>query len=249
MLIPATDSASNAGPVPKPGEQMASEIQDETGKVLYRALYDLKAAPVPAGKAGTGLEAVFASEEWPDAAFKAALDAPPPQPAADADTVIKAVRLGWDILKDGRAVTDLKGASTAILNARNMNPMDYYEAKPGQSAHYYWWGYNWPVKSWKAFEVWVRVNGTYGAKAPADVPPGLYLPDIHVEFPHAPWAQWGLTMNGSAQVTTTSNVGKKESGIAYCQVLVTVTVSSIVDPSRPQPFKFTARGDNGFKLG
>jgi len=246
MLIPLTSLKSTAADTPQPGEQMASEIQDEDGNVLYRAIYDLVETAPPKGVSGIGLATKLASEEFPSPEFKAAQAAPAPAPGVDAKTAMEAVRLAWDIIKDNRAITDLKGASTAILNPRNMNPFDYVGAKTGQTKARYWWGYNWPFKKWKAFEVWVRLCGTYGATAPKDVPNGKYLPSVYVDFPKAPWAEWGLRMNGNVMVTPPSNVGTQDNGIAFCELITTVTVSSPVDPSRPQPFKFRAYGDRGF---
>jgi hypothetical protein len=232
---------------PKAGDQLASEITDEDGNVLYRAIYDLSAAPATDETPGISLRPSLVREEWPDAAFKAAQAEEAPVEAPDAKTVLDAVRLGWDIIKDNRAVTDIEGASTAILNPKNMNPFDYTGAREGQSSSYYWSGYNWPIKSWKAFEIWLRISGAYGAKAPPDIPPGEYIPSLYVDFPHSPWAGFGLTMNARASVMKPWNAGPAGHVVAQCDIVATVTVSSIVDPSRPQGFKFVANGRSGFR--
>lgn len=249
MLIPLTanDSAEAAKPTPKPGDKMASEVQDENGNVLYRGIYELSETAAPKGVAAMALKSDLVEEEWPDDTFKASMTMQAEEAGVDAKAAVDAVRLGWDIIKDNRAITDIKGASTAILNPKNMNPFDYTGAREGVSPQFYWWGYNWPFKDWKSFEIWLRISGAYGAKAPKDIPPGEYIPSLYVDFPKSPWAGFGLTMNANASIMPPWNAGPANNCIAQCDIVATVTVSSIVDPSRPQPFKFVANGHNGFR--
>ena len=272
MFIAFTESPEEAGPAPQPGQQMAFEMQDEAGKVLHREIYDIAETDPPEGMLGRALSTTLAEVEWPDPDFRAAqiMDTVPqgaeevvpqgaeevvpqgaeeavdPKLLAEAGKIgVEAAKLGWDIIKSNRAVTDLKGASTSLLNPGNMNPFDYTGAREGSSPHYYWSGYNWPIKTWKAFEVWLKVSGAYGAQAPAGVASGLYIPSLYVEFPRTPWAGFGLRMDASVSVMPPWNAGRGQV-VAQCDLVATVTVSSIVDPSRPRPFKFGANAQRGF---
>jgi hypothetical protein len=150
-------------PHPEPGEQVALEAQDENGHVLYRQIYTL--AQSKAEAPGLALEATMVEEEWLAAEFKRGQTEPPLE-GAGAKEGIDALKLAWDIIKDNRAVTDLKGASSALLNPDDMNPFNYAGGREGSSPQVYWWGYNWPIKSWKCFEIWLRVCGVYRAKGP-----------------------------------------------------------------------------------
>ena len=134
------------------------------------------------------------------------------------------------------------------MNPDNKNPFDYAEAKKGQTSSYYWWGYNWPVKSWKCFEVWVEVAGTYGAKAPEGLAPGHYVPSLYINFPKNPWTQFGFTMKGTAQITPPSNIGTRDNVNVYTELISTVNVTSLVD-NLSQNFRFSVEGARGFSKG
>ena len=238
--------------VPEPGEQMASEIQDADGNVLYRAVYDLAQAPTPDGVQGIALKTVNKKEEWPDSTFAAIqsnTDTIQTQPLeGKGETAVAALKLAWDIIKSSRPITDLQQASTAILNPDNTNPFDYAEAKKGQTSSYYWWGYNYPFKKWKSFEVWIEVAGTYDAKAPKGLAPGHYVPSLYINFPKNPWTMFGFQMQGSAQITPPSNIGPRNDVNVYSELISTINVTSLVD-NLSQNFRFSVDGKSGFKKG
>ncbi|MEM8591112.1 MAG: hypothetical protein AAGF13_01165 [Pseudomonadota bacterium] len=243
-------------PVPTAGEQLASEVQDGDGNVLYRAIYDLEAPPAPKGllAAGdVGLMASNMSEEWFDDDFKAdqaetSMMMAQPLMAKGGSGGIEAAKLAWDIIKASKPITNLQQASTALLNAADPNPMNYPGAKTGQSTKYYWWGYNYPFKKWKCFEVWLEVAGTYHAAAPSNLAPGHYVPSLYINFPKNPWTGFGYTMTGTVQITSPSNVGSAHNVTVYSEVIASVAVTSIVD-NMSQNFRFSANGKTGFKKG
>ncbi|MEM6943117.1 MAG: hypothetical protein AAF416_02560 [Pseudomonadota bacterium] len=250
MFIPQASLQADEN-VPQPGEQVAFELQDEHGTVLHRAVYDLEQTDAAMPEDGLALGFRQIDEAWPDAAFQAEIAELPtllstPKAGKGVDRVA-ATRLAWDIIKDNQAVVDLSVASTSILNPDNMNPFDYSGAQPGQSRQFYWWGYHWPRMKWKCFEVWIRLNGAYGASAPAGMKPGLYIPSLYIDFPKAPWTGFGLRMKGETSITPPYNAGSPVQVVAHVDVITSISISSILDPVRTQPFRFSANGQRGFE--
>ncbi len=114
----------------------------------------------------------------------------------------------WEVIKDNRPATAASGATTSVLGEGNTSPLAYSDARRFTGTTWEWWGKN--VLDFDLFRIKYHVMGTCRAKPPGGVPQGDYLPSIYLSFSTC-FAAIGWTLGGSAEVSTPSNIGGRNS--------------------------------------
>jgi hypothetical protein len=253
------------------GDKLVEEILDGEGKVLYRATHEVVAAPARAAKRTPGaagpssasaeFKAVRTEEEYFDDAFRRlqeettpVMKAQPSTTAAKKDkdkggggdpvkTALEVAKFAWEFIKDNKPVVNVDRASTSVL-AKGTEGLDYSNAKLGSSGVYQWRAWNWPFEKSTAWDIRVELAGSYGAKPPAGVAPGTYLPSVYFNVPTCE-VNWPHSASASAQVMNPSNIGSSDNVNPTCDVLANLNASNVLE-NRTKTFKFRAIGRTGF---
>ena len=116
------------------------------------------------------------------------------------------LKFGWDIIKDGKPKVQTDGAFTSVLR-KGTTALDYGYAKRNETDIFHFKITDTWIKSWVLIETKFRGSASYAATNPGFG--GQYLQNVQFDVESA-YAQWGMYLNISAQVSNVTNSASVE---------------------------------------
>jgi hypothetical protein len=138
-----------------------------------------------------------------------------------AETVINALKLGWDVIKDGRPAVDI---TNSTANAVPQVP-DWQALAGARGPMSVWMTYDkpvWPFDSYVFAEFKILLKWDYGATYRGG---GAFIPNVWVEVPNC-YAGWSWDINIAMTVHNPTNAGTPQAPIARLPVTISGSVST-----------------------
>lgn len=153
------------------------------------------------------------------------------------------LKFGWDVVKDGKPQVSVDGAFTAVLK-KGTSALDYGYAKRSVT----------PVIHFKVTDAWIKswtlVETKFGGSASYDaVNPdfgGRYLQSVQFDVESA-YAQWGMSLNVSAQVSNVTNASSVENPDPEIDVAARINAGWLFQ-SWGRSAYFRAKGSEGIRF-
>lgn len=133
-------------------------------------------------------------------------DDPKIDPVALGQLGLDVLKFGWDIIKDGKPKVQTDGAFTSVLR-KGTTALDYGHAKRDETQILHFKVYDSLVNSVTLMETKFRGSASYAATTPRFG--GQYLQNVQFDVESA-YAQWGMYLNVSAQVSNVTNPASVE---------------------------------------
>ncbi len=133
-------------------------------------------------------------------------DDPKIDPVALGQLGLDVLKFGWDIIKDGKPKVQTDGAFTSVLR-KGTTALDYGHAKRDETQILHFKVYDSLINSVTLMETKFRGSASYAATTPRFG--GQYLQNVQFDVESA-YAQWGMYLNVSAQVSNVTNPASVE---------------------------------------
>ena len=141
------------------------------------------------------------------------------------------LKFGWDIIKDGKPKVQTDGAFTSVLR-KGTTALDYGHAKRDETQILHFKVYDSWINSVTLMETKFRGSASYAATTPRFG--GQYLQNVQFDVESA-YAQWGMYLNVSAQVSNVTNPASLENPDPEIDVVARINADGSSSPSADPP--------------
>ena len=150
------------------------------------------------------------------------------------------LKFGWDVIKDGKPQVSTDGAFTAVLKKKT-TALDYGYAKRSETPIIHFKVTDAWIKSWVLIETKFRGSASYNAVNPNFG--GKYLQNVQFDVESA-YAQWGMYLNVSAQVSNVTNSASVENPDPEIDVVARINAGWLFQSFGRSAY-FRAKGSQG----
>lgn len=162
------------------------------------------------------------------------------RPGGAAETALEVAKFAWDIIKDGKAQVTTDGAFTSVLR-KDTTALDYGYAKRNETSIIHFKITDAWIKSWVLIETKFRGSASYDAVNPTFG--GKYLQNVQFDVESA-YAQWGMYLNVSAQVSNVTNPASVENPDPEIDVVARINAGWLFQSFGRSAY-FRAKGSQG----
>ncbi len=160
--------------------------------------------------------------------------------AAAGASGLDVAKFAWEIIQDGRPVTETSGALTRVLSERDTSWEHYAGATRGETKIVEWEAKN--LFGMTLFKARFHLAGYYGATNPGFG--GKWLPSVAFSVDEA-YTFWTWWLNASATVLHAVNAGSVDEPVPQIEMEAKVRVNGWFQ-SQTKTFRFLANGNTGF---
>ncbi len=153
------------------------------------------------------------------------------------------LKFGWDVIKDGKAQVQTDGAFTSVLR-KGTTALDYGNAKRNETSILHYKVNDTWIKSWILIETKFRGSASYAATTPEFG--GQYLQNVQFDVESA-YAQWGMYLNVSAQVSNVTNPATVENPDPEIDVVARINAGWLFQSFGKSAY-FRAKGSQGISF-
>jgi len=150
------------------------------------------------------------------------------------------LKFGWDVIKDGKPQVSTDGAFTAVLK-KETTALDYGYAKRNETSIIHFKVTDAWIKSWVLIETKFRGSASYDAVNPNFG--GKYLQNVQFDVESA-YAQWGMNLNVSAQVSNVTNSASVENPDPEIDIVARINAGWLFQSFGRSAY-FRAKGSQG----
>ncbi len=174
------------------------------------------------------------------------LEATPPQAprfeAASGASGLDIAKFAWDVIKDGRPVTETSGAMTRVLSEKDTSWEHYERSMRGETPVVTIQGWN--MLGMTMYKARFHLSGYYAATNPSFG--GKWLPSVAFTVDEA-YTFWTWWLNASAIVLHPVNMGTADSPVPQIEVEAKVRGDGLFR-SETKTVTFLANGESGFSV-
>lgn len=153
------------------------------------------------------------------------------------------LKFGWDVIKDGKPQVSVDGAFTSVLK-KDTTALDYGYAKRNETSIIHFKVTDAWIKSWTLIETKFRGSASYDARHPSQG--GQYLQNVQFDVESA-YAQWGMNLNVSAQVSNVTNSASPENPNPEIDVVARINAGWLFQSMGKSAY-FRATGSDGIRF-